>query len=254
MQENKINRWAILFLSFATLIILGCEQDLPNQAITSSEDLSVSSLDKHSSNSIMPIALARADNPRDFVPDFLGETVTIQGVITSPNFTPPATFHFVQDNSAGIQFYAPPAISLPNLGMGDKVVVTGVIKQFNGSTKIVLESASDLKIVGKRKLKKAKKIHAAHLADQIGERIEGQLVVLKKVRIVDGQFDEPGLVKIVDSKGDAANVFIDRDTDIFGSATPNGLFNLTGVVTQFTSDIPADNRYEIQPRGLFDID
>ncbi len=261
MQKNKVHRWAILLFSIATLFLLGCETNLPTEA--ESQDLdegSMLSLNKKSSNHTMPIALARADNPRDFIPDFMGETVTIQGVITTPNFRNPITqgeSHFIQDNSAGIEFFAFPGIS-PVLEMGDEVVVTGVIMQFRGSTVIRLESASDLQIVGTRKLKKPKKIHAAHLADQVGEKNEGKLVVLKNVRIVDGdQFPPQGwwrLIRVVDSKGDTADVFIDSEYDIDGSVTPSGVFNLTGVATQFTYDTPADNGYQITPRGLFDIE
>ena len=229
MQTNKVYRWATLLFSIATLFLLSCANDSPTGAITSLEDVSALSLDK-SSNSITPIALARADNPRDFVPDFLGDIVTVKGVITSPNFRDPITqgeSHFIQDNSAGMQFYAFPGIS-PALEMGDEVVVTGVIEQYRGSTVIHLYSANDIQIVGKGKLPEPKKIHAAHLADQVGEKIEGELVVLENVRIVSGQFDGLGLVTVVDSKGNTAIVFIDRDYDIVGSPTPSGLFNLTG--------------------------
>jgi len=183
----------------------------------------------------MPISTARKDRPRDFVPDLLGESVTIQGVITSPDFIESPifdvtnAFQFIQDKSAGILLFAPFSISPPVLEMGDKVIVTGVIKQSFGSTEIFLESASDLQIIGTGKLPKPKNIHARHLADQAGERVEGKIVLLKKVRIVAGdQFPdegENGKIRVVDSKGDIANVFIDSDTDIDGSATPNGLFN-----------------------------
>ncbi len=265
MQVNKLYHRAIVLGLIATLFFIGCEQDLPTQTGSSGMDeISMSSLDKQGSNHIIPIALARADNPRDFVPDFNDEFVTIQGVITTPNFWNPASgavHHFIQGNSASIQFFAGPNPQLypnlsisPVLNIGDEVVVTGRIVHWRGSTVIRLESDGDLQIVGKRKIKKPKKIHAAHLADQVGERIEGQLVMLENIRIVDGQFDGFGLVKIVDSKGDTATVFIDRDTDIDGSVTPTGLFNLTGVATQYTFDTPADNRYQIVPRGLFDID
>jgi hypothetical protein len=218
------------------------------------EDSSVSSLAK-SSNGITPIALARADNPRDFVPDFLGDIVTVQGVITSPNnFSPGAGVqHFIQDSSAAMQIFAWASISPPVLKMGDEVVVTGVIKQFRGSTYIEFQSANDLQIVGTRTLKKPKKIPAAHLADQVGEKLEGELVVLNDVRIVSGQFDGFGLVRVVDSKGDTAVVFIDRDYDIVGSPTPTGVFNLTGNASQFTRGA-LDIGYQLVPRGLFDID
>jgi len=265
MQVNNVHHWAIILFSIAILFFLGCENNLltepDNQGL---EDWSNSSLDKQSSNLIMPIALARADNPRDFIPDLLGEIVTVQGVITSPNYAASAgTWHLIQDNSAAMQLFGEIAISLPVLEIGDKVVVTGVILQYHGSTYINIESASDLQIVSRGthmvpKLLNPRKTHAARLADQVGEKIEGQLVELQNVSIVDGdQFPpqgENGLIKVVDSKGDTATVWIDKDFDIDGNPTPSGLINLTGVVIQFTDDTPPDNEYWLALRGLFDID
>jgi hypothetical protein len=269
MQVYNVYHWAIILFSIANLFFLGCENNLPTEADNQGlEEWPNSSLDKRSSNSIIPIALARADNPRDFVPDFVDDFVTIQGVITTPNLWDPntgAVHHFIQGNSASIQFFAYPhpeyypnlTIS-PVLNMGDEVVVTGRIVHWMGGTIIRLESDGDLQIVGTKTIKKPKKIHAAHLDDQVGEGIEGELIVMKKVRIVAGdQFPQEGnygLIRVADSKGDIAKVFIDSETDIDGSATPNGWFNLTGVVNQFTYDTPADNGYQITPRGLFDID
>lgn len=256
MQFNKVYRRAILLFWISILFFLGCEKNLLTEIESQGpEDMSILSLDKRGPNSIIPIALARADNPRDFVPDFLGDIVTVQGVITSPNSTPQVGIrHYIQDNSAAMRIFAWASISPPVLKMGDEVVVTGVIKQFAGNTFIELQSTSDLQIVGTGKLRNPKKIHTAHLDDQVGEKLEGELVVLEKVRVVSGQFDGLGNVRIVDSKGDTAKVFIDRDYDIVGSATPSGLFNLTGNVSQYTFDMPADHYYEIVPRGLFDIE
>ena len=129
MQVNNVHRWAIILFSIATVFFLGCENNLliepDNQGLGEWPN---SSLNKQSSNPIMPIALARADNPQDFIPDLLGEIVTVQGVITSPNYAASAgTWHLIQDNSAAMQIFGEIAISLPVLEIGDKVVVTGVI-------------------------------------------------------------------------------------------------------------------------------
>jgi len=273
MQVNKVYRKAILFFSITTLFFIGCENNLPSEAesLVQGEgpgEWSEAALDKKGSNSIIPIALARVDIPRDFVPDFADDFVTIRGVISTPNLWDPntgAVHHFIQGHSAGIQFFAfphpqyyPDVTITPVLNMGDEVVVTGRVVHWMGGTILRLESDGDLQIVRKRKIKKPKKIRAAHVADQVGERIEGQLVLLEKVRLVEGdQFPEKGnygLIRVIDSKGDIAKVFINSETDIDGTTTPNGWFNLTGVVNQFTEDTPADNGYQIVPRGLFDID
>jgi len=269
MQKKIAYIKVSLLFSIITLFFLGCDNNLPTETdAQGAEEWPSSSLNKRKSRSIIPIALARVDIPRDFVPDFADDFVTIHGVISTPKFWDPSTgavHHFIQGHSAGIQFFAFPHPQYypnlevsPVLNMGDEVVVRGRIVHWMGGTVIRLESDDDIQIFRKKKIKKPKRIHAANLADQVGEKIEGQLVILKKVRLVDGdQFPDEGnfgLIRVVDSKGDIAKVFINSETDIDGSATPGGWFNLTGVVNQFADDTPADNKYHLLPRGLFDID
>ncbi|KAA3610061.1 MAG: hypothetical protein D8M58_07515 [Calditrichaeota bacterium] len=269
MQINKVYHKAILLFSVATLFFIGCENELPNEVENQgAEERSILSIEKRGSYSIIPIAKARIDIQRDYVPDLADNFVTIKGVISTPNLWDPnsgAVHHFIQGYSAGIQLFAfphpeyyPNLTEAPVLNMGDEVVLKGRVVHWKGGTIIRLEYDGDLQIIGKRTIKKPRKIRAAQLADQVGERIEGQLVMLEKVRLVEGdQFPNEGyygLIRVVDSRGNIAKVFIDEQTDIDGSSSPNGWFNLTGVVNQFTEDNPADNGYQIVPRGLFDID
>ncbi len=148
-------------------------------------------------------------------------------------------------------------MTLPVLKMGDRVVVTGVVSQWQGNTYIHIYSADNLQVIGSRRLKRPKRIRARHLADQVGERIEHRLVELRNVALVDGDEFPPGgfnaEVRVVDSKGDTAAVWIDKNFDIDGTGTPNGRFNLRGVAYQFTDSVPDDDKYLVAPRGLFDI-
>jgi hypothetical protein len=49
-------------------------------------------------------------------------------------------------------------------------------------------------------------------------------------------------------------LFIDGDTDIAGSATPQGPVNIVGIASQFDPAPPYLSGYEIRPRDLTDID
>lgn len=259
MQKNKLYGMTILLVSIMTLFIIGCENKLPTEV--DSQNLGELSTgtekqDWEDNQSYITIAQARADNPRDFIPDLLGDTVTVQGSITSPNFDSNGnTWHLIQDSTTAMQLFG--NISLPALKMGDEIVATGVIGQYHGSTYINIQSASDLQIIGKTTPKVPKKICAPDLDDIVGEDIEGELVVLENVTIVDGDQYPPqgshGFISVVDSEGNNATVFIDKNIDIDGSVTPIGLLNVTGVVVQWTDATPPDNIYWLVPRGRFDI-
>ncbi len=85
---------------------------------------------------IITIAQAIEDLNIDFVPDRLGDTVTVQGVVFSPNYQTTNNSYYIYDGTAGtdIFMYSPP---LYTWAMGDELKVTGVVTQYNGMSEII---------------------------------------------------------------------------------------------------------------------
>jgi len=206
----------------------------------------------------MPIAKARADRDRDFIPDLSDSVVTVAGVITSPDFAGgSSSLHFLQDFTAGMAMYAAGSISPPVLNIGDSVKVTGVIRQYNGLTEIQPQGSGDIQILGTGRVPRPQVIAASVLDDTVGETIEGLLAVMENVAIVPGEvfpaLGRFGIVRAIDALGDTARVFIDNDTDIDGTETPGGHLTITGLISQYDPDFPPDAGYQLQPRALADI-
>ncbi len=197
-----------------------------------------------------PIADVKVDANGDFVPDLKDQTVTICGVITSPNFRPGGIQYWMQDETAGIVLFS--SALAANFNIGDVVSITGKINQYNGLTQITPSKAEDIVVMGNQAPPAPIPVTQA----QLNEATEGMLVQLFRYRLVDpGKWpaaNQNTTVKF-ENGTDTLDVFIDRDTDIDGSPAPTGWINLIGLVEQFTTKKPADNGYEIRSRSVADF-
>ncbi|MCU7493027.1 MAG: hypothetical protein HF310_16110, partial [Ignavibacteria bacterium] len=83
------------------------------------------------------IASAREDLNSDLVPDKMGQSVTIVGVVVTDNLSKSDTgsVYFLNDKTAGIVLSAAKKLT-KELTVGDSLRVTGVIGQHNGQTEI----------------------------------------------------------------------------------------------------------------------
>ena len=104
-----------LFVPLILLLLIIANQNLFSQTIT--------------------IAQAIEDLDMDFVPDRLGDTVTVQGVVFSPNFQTTNNSFYIHDGTAGtdIFMFGPPVFTW---SLGDELTITGVVTQFNGMSEI----------------------------------------------------------------------------------------------------------------------
>ena len=195
----------------------------------------------------VPITIAEAtvDADEDFVPDMLGETVFIEGIVTTPNFGS-HTQYWIQDATAGIQLYSG-SMDL-DYTIGDLVSVIGEIDQYNGINEIIPDS---IKVVSSGNDFDTTVVTIA----EIGESIEGRIVKVNAVRLIDSSQwpaeGSNGNVDITDGV-DTIYIFVDKDTDQDGW-TPPDVFNITAVVDQYTSSTPPDNGYSLRSRFQTDV-
>ncbi len=202
---------------------------------------------------IMPIAAAKVDGDGDFKPDLAGQIVTIQGVVTTINYNSGnSSSYYLQDEQGwGINFYSS-KINY-NLEMGKRVQITGKIEFYNGLTEITATDSAAVQVLGDGMVPAPLEITSGA---EMSERTEGSLV-----RLTGYYLEKPASWPAAGKNAtltfvrgaDTVLVFIDKETDIDGTPAPQGYYALTGVIDQYTTSVPPNNKYEIRPRSLADL-
>ena len=202
---------------------------------------------------IITIAEAIEDLNGDLIPDRLGDTVTVQGIIYSPNYGGYYTNYYIDDGTAGTRIFQPDIILTFNLG--DEVHITGFVDHYNGSTSIGgLDTTSiTLMSTGNPLPDPVVLTLAQYLTDP--EAYEGSLIGFVLLTMVGGTWPSPGntaLVKISDGI-DTLDMIIDKDTDIDDYPEPTWPKDIIGIGHQYTSSTPPDDGYQLMPRFYSDF-
>jgi hypothetical protein len=200
------------------------------------------------------IAEAISDLNHDFVPDRVGQTVTVQGVVFSPNYQTVNNSFYISDGTAGtdIFMYAPP---LYTWSLGDELKITGVVTQYNGMSEIVVADSTGWIFMssGNPTSDTAKITLAEFKANP--ELYEGSLVKFNALTLVSGTWPASGSsANLSLSDGVDTVVFrIDSDTDIDGSPEPSWPADVVGIGSQFDNSAPYNSGYQIFPRYITDF-
>jgi len=203
------------------------------------------------------IAYAIEDLDGDFIPDHLGETVTVEGVVFSPNFQTTNNSFYIWDevttSSSGasrgtdIFMFGPPVFDWQP---GDLLQITGEVDQFNGHTEIIPADSTGWVFLssGNPVPDPIVLTLAQYKADP--EAYEGSLVGFISLTLVDGTWPTGGSSENLDfSDGvDTLTFRIDSDTDIGGQPEPVWPRDILGIGNQFDSSPPFDSGYQIFPR------
>jgi DNA/RNA endonuclease YhcR with UshA esterase domain len=199
---------------------------------------------------VITIAEAREDLNGDLIPDRLGQTVTIQGVVISPNYQTVNHSYYIWDGTAGITEILFGTTN-PVLNLGDLVRITGEIGQFRGLTQIQPAASSDITFLSAGNPVPGPVVLsiADYMADP--EAYEGTLVGFISVNKVSGTWPSPGgsaTLKVTDGT-DTVDVRIDSDTDLDDNPEPVWPVDLIGLGSQFSSGAAVLNDgYQILPR------
>ena len=195
------------------------------------------------------IAQAIEDLDMDFIPDRLGQTVTVEGVVFSPNYQTTNNSFYISDGTAGtdIFMYSPP---LYTWNMGDLLTITGEVSQYNGMTEIIPADSSGWVFVssGNPTPDPTVLTLAQYKADP--EMYEGSLVGFVSLSLVGGTWPAAGSsANLSLSDGADTVVFrIDNDTDIDGQPEPTWPSDVIGIGSQYDNSVPYDGGYQIFPR------
>lgn len=209
----------------------------------------------------IPIAAATIDDNGDFVPDMIDSTVTVQGIVNSVNYTASSNrfSYYIEDNTGGINITKGSETGGgPVYDMGDKIKVTGVVGQYNGSTQLNLDAdqLAGIELVSTGNMLMPMEMSIADFLTN-AEMYEGRLIKFMNVSKTAGSVAWPAAgsdanMTITDGTGELT-LRIDKDTDIDGNPEPEWPVNIVGVATQYTTSVPPDNGYQITPNYYADF-
>jgi len=190
-----------------------------------------------------------------------GAAVRVLGTVTvgSGTFHRTQTEIFVEDETGGVHVFERRALSQP-VSLGDRVLVVGRVTSFHGLLELDITnplpvppfpSPFGMRVLGRSDAEPVPR--PARIAD-VGEALEGRLVRLEGVRVVQGTIPSAGTATLVISDGTGTTtVRILDTTDIPGSPTPTGPFALVGIVGQFDRFRPFTRGYHLLPRRRADL-
>ena len=200
-----------------------------------------------SSSNYVTIATARTQD--------IGSTITVRGVITTPNYQNSNAGYGLQDGTAGIllfHFGAP----YVELAVGDSVEITGALEAYpstDGILEIVPTGASDITVLSQNNPLPA--FQVVTVADYVanGEDYESELIQINNASITsygaEGVWPTNSDNLTISDDGGTSTVImrVDSDTDVLGDTEePAAPFDVKGLAGQYTT-------YQILPRYYSDF-
>jgi Lamin Tail Domain len=188
------------------------------------------------------------------VADSVNASCTLTGTVNITNLRAAGLQFSIQDNSAGVTVFR----QTGNFGytpkVGDKVLVKGIMQQFNGLNQVVADTVL---------FQSANAPLTAVTVTALNEDTESEFVKINRtLRLVDAAQWTTGVgasgfsaaAVDVNSPLDTISIRIDNDiTALYNAPAPVGSFTLSGVCTQFDASSPFTSGYQILPRAINDI-
>ncbi|MBS1517580.1 MAG: T9SS type A sorting domain-containing protein [Bacteroidetes bacterium] len=204
---------------------------------------------------IVTIASIKVNNSSG-IPIDTSSFVTVSGIVTVANeFGGPS---YIQDATAGIGvFYTEFSGAVT---IGDSVIVTAKISQFNGLTELVYSTfggtPSYTVVSSGHPLPQPLVITLNQFNNQTWngtEEYEGRLLRINGLTITgSGVFQANTNYSIADATG-TGQLRIDNNTNLVGTVIPTGTFDCIGAGGQFDTSIPYSSGYQLLPRFVSDV-
>ena len=210
---------------------------------------------------LLTVAEARQDSDGDGLPDYSGQTVTIQATATCEGTlfsTGSGLSFYVQDPTAGINVYGSGITPPFSIEAGDSLRVTGEITQYNGLVEIKPDTESDLEYLGSPGVPEA---YQLVLNQGVSESVEGMLLNLgdpaqqRWVTVADNPSFAGGGYNFTVWNGETSvAIRVNESTGISMSGIEPGVrLFLTGLGGQYDSEPPYDSGYQLLPRTQDDM-
>ena len=193
-----------------------------------------------------PVAEALYDGDGDRIPDRLGETVTLTGVLTTDPYAAAdgERRSSLQDPTGGIRLTTLDAVLLADLRLGDRVAVVGTVGQYQGNELVHIRTIDRL---GPGVVPEPRDVT---VSDLVGERFSGQLVRIR------GRIGFDSDLKLVDDSGEV-RFYLTRkffaESSFADELIVGRRVEVVGIAEQFDTRAPFTAEYRILPRDRADV-
>lgn len=204
---------------------------------------------------IVPIASITINNSQG-IPVDTGAFKTVSGIVTAANeFGGPT---YLQDGTGGIAVFYTEFSTATSIG--DSVIVTAKLSQFNGLTELVYSTfggTPSFTIVSSgHPIPAPIVITLQQFNSQTWnghEEYEGSLIRINGLTTTaTGTFQPNTNYNVSDASG-TGQLRIDNNTNLVGTLIPTGAFDCIAEASQFKSSVPYNSGYQFLPRFTADI-
>ncbi|MBK7104502.1 MAG: T9SS type A sorting domain-containing protein [Ignavibacteriae bacterium] len=208
------------------------------------------------SNSIQ-ISVAKIDENNDYIPDRIGETVTITGIVLNKIFNLSNMTVFVQDETGGIQLYSQGNPGT-NFNTGDLITATGKIDQYGGLAELIItDSATGIEIISSNNIITPILLSIDEYLSN-AEKYEGTLIKINGLAITANSNTWPvsgsdANLNLWNGYGNELKIRVDKDTDADENSEPLWPIDLIGIASQFDQSTPPSGGYQVLLRSYSDI-
>lgn len=185
----------------------------------------------------------------DGVADSIGVTCQIEAVVYGVNIRPSGLlFTVIDDTGNGINI-SKSVSDCYEVTEGDRLVIQGPISQFNGLTRIIPAGRIDV-LSSDNPL-----LDPILVEEALSEATESKFIRIENIRI-DTVIATGSFGWNIMASNDNANYTIRMDSDVFDDpvVVQGDIVNVTGIGGQFDSSLPYTDNYQIEPRGLQDVE
>ncbi len=211
------------------------------------------------SQTIIPIDSARI-NDSNGVPLNNNKSITVSGIVTSSNQFGSSGPGSIQDLTGGIAIYGGSFVS--KFSLGDSVVVTGTLTNYNGLAEISNGTGSSANVISSGHQIDPEVVTISQIVNQKWngvEEYESKLIRINNVSI-SGSGNFTGGTSgynydISDPTGTLQQgLRIDASvSSIIGTPIPSGKVDVIGILSQYKTSAPYNSGYQLLPRSISDI-
>jgi DNA/RNA endonuclease YhcR with UshA esterase domain len=201
------------------------------------------------------LTIAQSREQTNYVPTRMNDTVTVQGVVFTPNYyTTTGHSFYIWDGTAGINVFKS-AITSPVINIGDKIMVTGKITQYNGLTELGTFDSTSYTIISDSNALPTPTVLtvAQYLAN--GEQYEGALIGFTGLNKAAGTWPTTGANTTLklNQGTDTLAFYMYKTTDFYTHTEPAWPVDVIGVGSQYSTTTVKNNGYQLYGRYYADI-